>query len=166
MTDQQPTTADQDRPADPSRRGVLRGVAVAGAIGALAVPLAACTESSSDNSPSGSPTGAGGGKPSGTITQTSEVPVNGGQSLTASGTKVVVTQPQSGVYKAFTAICTHRGCTVNRVEDNVIFCPCHNSEYDATTGAVVKQAAGEAAGAQGPLASIPIAVQDGTIVFA
>ena len=38
----------------------------------------------------------------------------------------------AGDFKAFTAICTHQGCTVNAVADNVISCPCHGSQYDAS----------------------------------
>jgi Rieske Fe-S protein len=36
-----------------------------------------------------------------------------------------------GSYRAFTAVCTHLGCTVQfRSAQNVIWCACHNGEYD------------------------------------
>lgn len=36
-----------------------------------------------------------------------------------------------GSYKAFTAVCTHLGCTVQyRAGDEVIWCACHNGAYD------------------------------------
>jgi Rieske Fe-S protein len=28
------------------------------------------------------------------------------------------------------AICTHAGCTVSRITDGKIICPCHNSEFN------------------------------------
>ena len=37
----------------------------------------------------------------------------------------------SGGYKAFTAVCTHLGCTVQyRADLHEIWCPCHNGKYD------------------------------------
>ena len=50
---------------------------------------------------------------------------------------MVVTQPQAGEYKAFTAICTHQGCTVDSVADNQIVCPCHGSVFSAKDGSVI-----------------------------
>ena len=36
-----------------------------------------------------------------------------------------------GELRAFTAICTHLGCTVNyNPESKVIWCPCHNGMFD------------------------------------
>jgi Rieske Fe-S protein len=49
-------------------------------------------------------------------------------------TKVVVTQPAAGTFKAFDAVCPHQGCTVADVRSNQIICPCHGSHFDATTG--------------------------------
>jgi nitrite reductase/ring-hydroxylating ferredoxin subunit len=42
-------------------------------------------------------------------------------------------QPSTGKVVAFTAICTHQGCTVNP-DGAVLRCPCHASTYDAFTG--------------------------------
>ena len=37
----------------------------------------------------------------------------------------------SGKYRAFTAVCTHLGCTVQyRPDLHEIWCPCHNGKYD------------------------------------
>lgn len=33
-------------------------------------------------------------------------------------------------FRAVSAICTHLGCTVNRVDDSGFHCPCHGSLYD------------------------------------
>ena len=49
---------------------------------------------------------------------------------------VVVTQPTAGAFKAFTAVCTHMGCTVNQVSNGLIMCPCHGSEYSISDGSV------------------------------
>jgi len=75
-------------------------------------------------------------RPAGTVLgAASEIPVGGGAIYTAA--KVVVTQPASGQYKAFSAVCTHVGCIVNKVANGTIGCPCHGSEFTITNGAVV-----------------------------
>jgi Rieske Fe-S protein len=66
----------------------------------------------------------------------SEIPVGGGKVF--SGQKVVVTQPSAGTFKAFSAICTHQGCTVSEVADGTIDCPCHGSRYAVADGSVVQ----------------------------
>ena len=53
------------------------------------------------------------------------------------GQKVVVTQPVPGTFKAFSAVCTHQGCTVNKVAAETIDCPCHGSKYAIADGSVV-----------------------------
>ncbi|WP_431889579.1 Rieske (2Fe-2S) protein [Nocardiopsis alba] len=66
------------------------------------------------------------------VGQVDEVPEGGGAVFSQS--KLVVTQPEKGEYKAFSASCTHGGCTVQEVEDEVIRCLCHGSEFDITSG--------------------------------
>lgn len=115
-----------------SRRGVLLG---AGAVGA-GVVLAACGGKDAGT--------AGGTSASGETTATSaspsvkaaDVPVGGGVVLTES--KVVVTQPKAGEFKAFSAVCTHQHCTVSKVADGTIDCPCHGSTFSVADGSVVK----------------------------
>jgi rieske iron-sulfur protein len=63
---------------------------------------------------------------------------------------------------AYSAICTHLGCSVlpNLGEDGLIFCPCHASAFDPADNAAVR---GGPAGR--PLPSLPIEVgTDGAIV--
>ena len=91
------------------------------------------------------------------LTKTSEVPVGGGVILTDQ--KIVVTQPTEGTFKAFSAICTHQGFTVTSVEDDVINCNHHGSEYSAATGAVKRGPA------QAALSEVAIKVS-GTSVLA
>lgn len=63
-----------------------------------------------------------------------DIPVGGGKVF---GTvQVVVTQPKAGEFKAFSAVCTHQGCTVSSVKDGTINCPCHGSKFDMATGQV------------------------------
>jgi len=121
-----------------SRRGVLLG---AGALGAGAV-VTACG-GSTKTEPSAGPsedatgtTGATGTTSSAGKAQVdvSAVPVGGGVVL--EDAEVVVTQPEAGKFHAFSAVCTHKGCTVNKVADGVIECPCHGSTFSATDGSV------------------------------
>jgi Rieske Fe-S protein len=87
----------------------------------------------------------------------SDIPVGGGAIYTAA--KVVVTQPASGQYKAFSAVCTHVGCTVNTVTNGTIDCPCHGSEFKITNGAVVTGPA------PSPLPAKQIKVVDGQVIL-
>lgn len=64
-----------------------------------------------------------------------DIPVGGGQVF--DGPKVVVTQPEAGVIKGFTAVCPHQGCLVSTVTNNEILCPCHGSLFSAQDGAVI-----------------------------
>ncbi|MFB8080791.1 Rieske (2Fe-2S) protein [Streptomyces sp. NPDC056013] len=79
---------------------------------------------------------ASAGAPSGrALARTADIPVGGGTVFTAE--KVVVTQPTAGEFKAFSAVCTHQGCLVNKVADGTIDCPCHGSKFRITDAAVV-----------------------------
>src|SRR5205807_1409978 len=60
------------------------------------------------------------------IAKTADVPVGSGLIVD----KVVVTQPTAGVFKGFSSTCTHAGCTVNKIADGTIDCPCHGSKYN------------------------------------
>ncbi|GAA3105668.1 Rieske (2Fe-2S) protein [Streptomyces echinatus] len=68
------------------------------------------------------------------LARTSDIPEGGGKVFKEE--KIVVTQPKKGDFKAFSAICTHQGCTVNRVADGTIDCPCHGSKYRIADGSV------------------------------
>jgi Rieske Fe-S protein len=133
-----------------SRRVVLVG---AGALGAGCL-LAACGTDTSTNSSS---TGANGGdfsndpKPAGsstagpdgggdsgddssgaakTLVAAADVPEGGG---IIKG-DYVITQPQAGTFKAFSKVCTHQGCPVNKVDGDQISCPCHGSTFSIADG--------------------------------
>ena len=126
-----------------TRRAVLGGVA---AVGAGAV-LAACGSDEPTSSTGGgdatSDSGSGGDAPAGgEIGTTADVPVGGGTVFQKE--KVVVTQPSEGDFKAFTAVCTHQGCTVGSVKGDTIQCNCHGSQYNAADGKVKKGPASKA----------------------
>jgi thiosulfate dehydrogenase [quinone] large subunit len=54
------------------------------------------------------------------------------------GDPAYVVQTAPGKYTAFSAICTHQGCTVAFVRKTSQFqCPCHGGLYDAKTGKVL-----------------------------
>jgi Rieske Fe-S protein len=86
-----------------------------------------------------------------------DIPVGGGKVFAA--IKVVVTQPKAGEFKAFSATCTHMGCTVAGVANGTINCPCHGSKYDMTTGQV------KGGPAPAPLPSKTATVSGGSITI-
>jgi thiosulfate dehydrogenase (quinone) large subunit len=92
--------------------------------------------------PSAAPTASGpaGAAADGPSVPVASVPVGGGVRTAApgSGDPVYVVQPVAGTYAAFSGVCTHAGCTVNPPKDGTFVCPCHNSCFDAATGAVLR----------------------------
>ncbi len=69
----------------------------------------------------------------------SDVPVGQAASFAdpATGDPSIVIRPSSGVFVAFDAVCPHAGCAVGYdPAQNVIICPCHGSQFNASTGAV------------------------------
>jgi Rieske Fe-S protein len=149
----------------PSRRTVLLGV---GGVGTVAA-IAACGSTSSSGGGSGNGGSGNGGSGNGgsgnggtssasnDLGATSTIPVGGGKIF--ADQLVVVTQPTAGAFKAFTAVCTHLGCTVNQVNDGLIRCPCHGSEYSITDGSVKRGPAPR------PLAAKQIAVANDQITL-
>jgi len=131
-----------------SRRYFLAGSATAvGAVGALA---ACSTTTPAANTPT----------PGSALVALSDVPVGGSVSATtASGAKIVVAQPVAGDVVAFSAVCTHAGCTVG-ADGNQLVCPCHQSIFESATGAVVSGPADK------PLPEVAVAVKDGQVVEA
>ena len=51
--------------------------------------------------------------------------------LPVSGKRVIALQPSDQKLLAFSAICTHEGCTVTYLPgQSIIWCPCHDGRYD------------------------------------
>jgi Rieske Fe-S protein len=122
-----------------TRRTVVFGAGSAG----LAVVLGACasygaptTEASAE--PAEEPSSEAPKKKSGTkakaLADTSDIPEGGGKIFESQ--KIVVTQPTAGEFKAFSAVCTHQGCTVGSVSNKTINCPCHGSKFSIADGSV------------------------------
>ncbi|MFB7834164.1 Rieske (2Fe-2S) protein [Streptomyces sp. NPDC056056] len=104
--------------------------------GAPATPGDSASPTASPGTSAPATPSASAGAPSGrALAKTADIPVGGGTVFTAE--KVVVTQPTAGEFKAFSAVCTHQGCLVNKVADGTIDCPCHGSKFRITDAAVV-----------------------------
>ncbi|MGH3934115.1 MAG: Rieske (2Fe-2S) protein [Pseudonocardiaceae bacterium] len=130
-----------------SRRTVVAGTGML----AVSAALAACSSAGSSAPPAqqapvepaipldpdaplegvAPPEGSGGQS----LGSTSDIPVGGGEVFASE--MIVVTQPRAGTFKAFSAVCTHQGCTVNKVAAGTINCPCHGSKYAIEDGSVV-----------------------------
>lgn len=129
-----------------SRRTVL----AAGAAGAGAVALAACGTGSNkkaDNAPATGP-----------IAKLADIEV--GKCVSAdlpNGKPAIVSRPTTDTAVAFSAKCTHMGCTV-KPAGTELHCPCHGSVYNATTGAVIQGPAPK------PLPKIDVHVANGEVI--
>jgi Rieske Fe-S protein len=94
--------------------------------------------------------------PANALATTAQVPEGGGKII--DGKNIVITQPEAGSFKAFTAVCTHQGCIVSSVSGGTIDCPCHGSKFSIKDGSVVNGPATR------PLAAIAISVEGTSIV--
>ena len=101
---------------------------------------AAGTSPAATVSPHDAATAAPGRTPPGkAVGPASDVPVGQAASFTdpSSGDPSIVIQPKAGTFVAFDAVCPHAGCTVGYdAAQKVIACPCHGSQFNASTGAV------------------------------
>ena len=141
-----------------TRRTVLRGSGVVLVGTVVGFALARRSDAARGTGPTGAaangygPAGGGGER----LAPVADVPDGGG--LVLAGQHVVLTRTGDDV-RAFSATCTHQGCTVDGVADGRITCPCHGSVFDAATGKVV----------QGPattgLTAVDITVADGTVTL-
>jgi Rieske Fe-S protein len=81
------------------------------------------------------PNAQGAPAPVDALASTSDIPVGGGTVF--ADRDIVVTQPSPGVFRAFSATCTHQGCPVTEVTDGTINCNCHGSKFAVADGSVV-----------------------------
>ncbi len=131
------------------RRGFLVATAVTGLV-------AGCGEAGTGSGSTTAAPPAGSGSAGTVLGPVSDVPVNGGKIYDP--LEVVVTQPAAGEFRGFSAVCTHTGCIVNKVDAGTIDCPCHGSRY-RLDGTVENGPAPRA------LTSRPVRVEGGQIVL-
>lgn len=94
------------------------------------------------------------------IGRTSQVPVGQAGRFTdpKSGRPAWVVHPSGSTFVAFSAVCTHAGCSVQFDSSSLQFvCPCHGGTYDARNGQVL------AGPPPSPLPTIPVHVVNGEI---
>jgi Rieske Fe-S protein len=163
--------------AEPSVPASTRRTVLACAGAACAAVLAGCSKYNSNNggiagsqpapATSSSPAppasgsgaaGSGAAAAPAALASTSDVPVGGGKIL--ADKKIVITQPKSGEFRGFSAVCTHAGCIVGTVSGGTINCPCHGSRFSITNGSVVNGPA------PSPLPPVGIKVQGTSIIQA
>lgn len=150
-------------PVGPSRRRIL----ITGGVVVIAAATAACgssTPEASSTTPA-APTEPGAQSPStsvdagaGVEAPIADIAVGGG--VIYADQKVVVTQPAAGDFKAFSAVCTHKGCTVSKVADGLITCACHGSQFSIEDGSV------QTGPASAPLPAMPVTVSGDTVMVA
>src|SRR5215213_10484128 len=116
--------------------------------------------------------GSGGGKSGGrdsggdaktggaAIASESEVAPGSAFTFKDSGNPAVLVHLKSGNFVAYSAVCTHQGCTVAYKGGNLA-CPCHGSVFDPAKGAEVV-----AGPAPTPLPEIPVKIQGGEVIRA
>jgi cytochrome b6-f complex iron-sulfur subunit len=60
-----------------------------------------------------------------------EIPPGGFKTFPFGDQPGILIRTASGEYRAFSAVCTHLGCTVQfKSQDKAIWCACHNGTYD------------------------------------
>jgi Rieske Fe-S protein len=140
-----------------SRRSVLRGLVVTAVGGVAGYAVARRSSAAKAKGVSTAANGYGAApKTTGkALARVDHIPASGGLILT--GPRIVLVRGPGDAVHAYSAVCTHQGCTVNSVANNVINCPCHGSRFNAQTGAVISGPAPRA------LPSIAVAVRDGEI---
>ena len=74
------------------------------------------------------------------------------------GTRIAIASVGDAFY-AFGDTCTHRGCSLAEgdLEGTTVTCPCHGSQFDVTTGEVLRGPAHE------PVRSYPARVESGVL---
>jgi cytochrome b6-f complex iron-sulfur subunit len=94
------------------------------------------------------------------IARESEVAPGSAVEFKDGGQDAVLVHLESGDFAAYSAVCTHQGCTV-AYQKGQLACPCHGSVFDPANGAEVVTGP-----AQSPLPEIPIEVKGGQVLRA
>ena len=147
------------REPDARRRGVLSGVGATTALAAVGGSVAtAAALVGRDRRRRQQRSGFAPGGPE-LVVDPATVPVGGAVAILDPGTRLpaYVVQPSLRRFAAFSAVCSHAGCTVDFGGDGTFRCPCHGGVFDAATGAVVSGPP------PAPLGVLPVAVRGGQL---
>ena len=137
------------------RRSVLR----VGITGALAVAFAGAGKFFAKAAPATSKVSAGKGTK---IVKLASLKVGGNYNFVASnGAPSILFRTKTGVF-AYSAICTHQGCTVKySTSSKTLKCPCHQAEFDPYKSAKVVNGPAET-----PLGKVKVAIKAAWVVEA
>ncbi|MEU6527182.1 Rieske (2Fe-2S) protein [Streptomyces sp. NPDC046924] len=127
-----------------SRRTVLRGVALTSVAG---LGLTACGAPEKRLEPPTEPVELG-----------AESEIAPGSTKLFRDHNIVVSRGSDDSFTAYSTVCTHASCAIGKLEGTKLICPCHGSEFDATTGKVLREPA------VAPLTPLSVEVRNGTIV--
>jgi Rieske Fe-S protein len=65
------------------------------------------------------------------VGQLRDFPLNSGKVVRFGQRPAIVVRMAGGQFRAFSAVCTHLGCTVQYRNDlELVWCPCHNGRFD------------------------------------
>ena len=73
------------------------------------------------------------------VANSTDIGVGQMRAFDVAGTKVDVVNA-GGKFYALNDTCTHRGCSLatGKLEGTTVTCPCHGSQFDVTSGAVLR----------------------------
>ena len=73
------------------------------------------------------------------VGQAKDVVADGMRVFDVAGTKVNIASAHGKLY-AFDDTCTHKGCSLakGKLDGTTVTCPCHGSQFDVTSGAVLR----------------------------
>jgi nitrite reductase/ring-hydroxylating ferredoxin subunit len=73
-----------------------------------------------------------------TVTKIKDVPAGEMAAFDVGGNKIAVANVE-GAFHAFDDICTHQQCSLadGDLDGTTVTCPCHGSQFDVTSGAVL-----------------------------
>jgi thiosulfate dehydrogenase [quinone] large subunit len=137
------------------RRSVLR----VGITGALAVAFAGAGKFFAKAAPATSTSAAGKGTK---IVKLTSLKVGAARNFVASnGAPAILFRTKKGVF-AYSAICTHQGCTVSySTSSKTLKCPCHGAEFDPNKSGQVVNGPAET-----PLGKVKVAVKGAWVILA
>jgi nitrite reductase/ring-hydroxylating ferredoxin subunit len=93
-----------------------------------------------------------------TVTSVDELADRELAAFPVTGKRIAIAKVHDAFY-AFGDTCTHQGCSLaqGKLDGTTVTCPCHGSEFDVTTGEVLRGPAGE------PVGSYPVRIEDGLL---